>query len=171
VARPRKPKPKAQLSGKPVAAPSALYEVEIIPAAAAVYAKLYKNMKDAEARGEQASAHHTTFRMVQEAIKTIIPRNPIDKTYGLSGPLSSFFRIKKGRMRICWAANSQTKRVTILFISETMRKEGDANDPYNIFTKLVMSGAFEKFLAPTLGIPTPPKSFAVAVGSGIHQIQ
>ncbi len=171
MARPRKAKPKAQLSGKPVAAPSPLYEVEIIPAAAAVYAKLYQNMKDAEGRGAQVSAHHTTFRMVQEAIKTIIPSNPIDKAYGLSGPLSSFFRIKKGRLRICWAANSETRKVTILFISETLRKEGDVNDPYNLFTKLVMSGAFEKFLAPTLGLPKPPKSFAAAIGSERHQIQ
>jgi mRNA-degrading endonuclease RelE of RelBE toxin-antitoxin system len=148
VARPRKGKPKSQPPPKSVSAPSAPYEVEIVPTAAAVYTKLHQNMKNAEAKGEQNSAHHTTFRMVQEAIKTIIPRNPIDKNYGLSGPLSGYFRIKKGRMRICWAANSVTRKVTILFISETLRKEGDANDPYNIFTRLVMSGAFEKFLAP-----------------------
>lgn len=171
MAKPRKPKAKAQSSEKPVVAPSLPYEVEIIPSAAAVYSKLYQNMKDAEARGEQSSAHHTAFRMVQEAIKTIIPRNPIDKAYGLSGPLSSFFRIKKGRMRICWAANSETRKVTILFISETLRKQGDANDPYNIFTKLVMSGAFEKFLAPSLGLPKPPRDFAAAIGGNIAQIQ
>jgi mRNA-degrading endonuclease RelE of RelBE toxin-antitoxin system len=147
MAKPRKKQRKAQPSEqKPMAAPSALYEVEMVPSAEAVYKKLYQNMKDAEARGEESSSHHTTFRMVQEAIKTIIPRNPIDRSYGLSGPLSKYFRIKKGRMRICWAANSATRRVTILFISETMRKEGDASDPYNIFTKRVMSGEFQKFL-------------------------
>jgi len=170
MAKSRKTHRKAQPSKqKPVAAPSALYEVEMIPAAENVYKKLYQNMKDAEARGEESSSHHTTFRMVQEAIKTIIPRNPIDRSYGLSGPLSNYFRIKKGRMRICWAANSTTRKVTILFISETMRKEGDANDPYNIFTKLVMSGKFQQFLSPSWGIPQPPRSFTATAGA--HQIQ
>lgn len=136
----------------------------MIPSAEAVYAKLFKNMKDAEARGDTASSHHTKFRMVQDAIKNIIPRNPIDKSYGLSGPLSDYFRIKKGRMRICWAASSANRKVTILFISETMRKEGDANDPYEIFTKLALSGEFDKFIG-KMGLPIPPRAFAAAVGS------
>jgi mRNA-degrading endonuclease RelE of RelBE toxin-antitoxin system len=170
MAKPRKKHRKAQSpEQKPAAAPSALYEVEMVPSAEAVYKKLYQNMKDAEARGEESSSHHTTFRMVQDAIKTIIPRNPIDRSYGLSGPLSKYFRIKKGRMRICWAANSATRKVTILFISETMRKEGDVNDPYNIFTKLAMSGEFQKFLGPSWGIPQPPRSFAASAGA--HQVQ
>jgi mRNA-degrading endonuclease RelE of RelBE toxin-antitoxin system len=131
---------------KPAVSALAPYEIEMVPSAEAVYRKLFQNMQDAEARGEKSSSHHTTFRMVQEVIKTIIPRNPIDRSYGLSGPLSKYFRIKKGRMRICWAANSARRKITILFISETMRKEGDASDPYNIFTKRVMSGEFQKFL-------------------------
>jgi hypothetical protein len=131
---------------KPAPVVLAPYEIEMVPSAEAVYRTLFQNMQDAEARGEKSSSHHTTFRMVQEVIKTIIPRNPIDRSYGLSGPLSKYFRIKKGRMRICWAANSAARKVTILFISETMRKEGDASDPYNIFTKRVVSGEFQKFL-------------------------
>ncbi len=170
MAKSRKKHRKAQPSEqKPATAPSALYTVEMVPSAEAVYKQLYQNMKEADARGEESSIHHTTFRMVEEAIKTIIPRNPIDRSFGLSGPLSKYFRIKKGRMRICWAANSATKKVTILFISETMRKEGDANDPYNIFTKLVMSGEFQKFLGPSWGIPQPPRSFAASAGA--HQVQ
>lgn len=148
MAKPHKrPRKKQASEQKPVVivAP-ATYLVEMVPSAEAVYRKLYQNMQDAEARGEKSSSHHTTFRMVQEVIKTIIPRNPIDRSYGLSGPLSKYFRIKKGRMRICWAANSAARKVTILFISETMRKEGDASDPYNIFPKRVMSGEFQKFL-------------------------
>jgi len=139
----RKAKAPEQKLATTVLAP---YEIEMVPSAEAVYRKLFQNMQDAEARGEKSSSHHTTFRMVQEVIKTIIPRNPIDRSYGLSGPLSKYFRIKKGRMRICWAADSAARKATILFISETMRKEGDANDPYNIFTKRVMSGEFQKFL-------------------------
>jgi mRNA-degrading endonuclease RelE of RelBE toxin-antitoxin system len=146
MAKPHKKRLKTPAPEQKPPAAVAPYLIEMVPSAEAVYRKLHQNMHDAEARGEKSSSHHTTFRMIQEVIKTIIPRNPIDRSYGLSGPLSKYFRIKKGRMRICWAANSATRKVTILFISETMRKEGDASDPYNIFTKRVMSGEFQKFL-------------------------
>jgi len=81
--------------------------------------------------------------MVQEAIKTIIPQNPLDKKYALSGNLSNIFRIKKGRYRICWIASSL---IFVLFISETLRKDGDANDPYRLFTKMAMTGEFDTML-------------------------
>jgi mRNA-degrading endonuclease RelE of RelBE toxin-antitoxin system len=81
--------------------------------------------------------------MIEDAIRNFIPRHPIDKQFGLTGPLSKLFRIKKGRHRICWAASSQRRKVCILFISETMRKAGDANDPYKIFQKLVESGQYD----------------------------
>jgi hypothetical protein len=168
MSKPRKGRRKKESKKEePVASSTAPYEVEIIPAALAVYRKLFQNMRDAEARGERSSSHHTTFRMVQDAIKNQIPRNPIDRSFGLAGPLSSFFRVKKGRMRICWAASSATRRVTILFISETLRKDGDANDPYVIFTKLALSGGFDKFLG-SLGLP-PPRALAASAGG--YQLQ
>lgn len=137
--------------------PSSLpYEVSFTDAAFEVYDKLHQNMVDAEKQGKVASEHHTKFRMVEEAIKKIIPADPINKKYGLSGPLSQFFRTKKGRMRICWAASSAKRAVCILFISETLRKEGDVNDPYNIFTKLVMSGAYHDILNQMVGV-TPAR--------------
>src|ERR1700722_9384803 len=123
---------KRQRTGKSTATnpPRALvapYEVFFSDAAAKVYASLHRKMADAEARGETSSAHHTKFRMVEEVIKKVIPFDPLNKRFGLSGPLSRFFRIKKGRHRICWAASSENRIVCILFISETLRKEGDVD--------------------------------------------
>jgi len=140
--------------------PPVPYDVEMSDSAAGVYKDLYQKMKIAEARGDSSSAHHTVFRMVEDVIKNVIPQDPINKRYGLSGPLSRFFRMKKGRYRICWAASSQKRKVIILFISETLRKEGDANDPYNIFTKLVMSGKFDDVLSRLAGA-TPSRNFPI----------
>lgn len=168
MGKPRKKHQRPQSVEEKPTAPLAPYAVEMTPSAEAVYRKLYQNMKAAESRGDQSSGHHTTFRMVQDAIKNIIPRDPVNRAYGLSGPLSNYFRIRKGRLRICWAACSKTRKVCILFISETLRKEGDINDPYNIFTKLAMSGEFDKFLG-QMGIPKPPRSLAASAGA--FQIQ
>lgn len=85
-----------------------------------------------------------------------IPHDPINKRYALSGPLANIFRMKKGRLRICWLASSQKREVTVLFISETLRKEGDVRDPYKVFTDLVMSGRFDEVFD-RLGVKRPTR--------------
>lgn len=129
------------------------YHVFLTDSARAVYADLYNKNKEAE-EGDPTNAACTTFRMVQEAIKVIIPHNPIDRKYALTGPLANLFRLKKGRHRICWIASSEHRTIFIIFISETLRKEGDANDPYRILTKMVMTGELDPMLN-KLGIRKP----------------
>jgi mRNA-degrading endonuclease RelE of RelBE toxin-antitoxin system len=130
------------------------YHVFLTDSASAVYVDLYNKNKEAEARGDPTNAACTTFRMVQEAIKVIIPYNPIDRKYALTGPLANLFRLKKGRHRICWIASSEHRTIFIIFISETLRKEGDANDPYRILTKMVMTGELDPIFK-KLGIRKP----------------
>jgi mRNA-degrading endonuclease RelE of RelBE toxin-antitoxin system len=108
--------------------------MEPTKAASTVYSDLYNKNREAERKGEPTHSACTTFRMVQEAVKVIIPQNPIDRKYALSGSLANIFRIKKGRYRICWIASSQHRMIFILFISESLRKDGDVNDPYRLFT-------------------------------------
>lgn len=122
------------------------YEVDMTASAEAIYVAMARAAKEAEASGNYASAHCTTFNMVREAVKRIIPNDPVNKRYALRGDLANIFRLRKGRMRICWIASSSMRRVCILFISESLRKEGDANDPYVIFTNLLESGVFDQII-------------------------
>jgi mRNA-degrading endonuclease RelE of RelBE toxin-antitoxin system len=115
--------------------------------AEAVYLALARKAKSAEAEGNYASSHCTTFNMVREAVRHIIPNDPINRRHALRGDLSNIFRLRKGRLRICWIASSRIRRVCILFISESLRKEGDANDPYVIFQGLLDSGMFDTIIA------------------------
>ncbi|MGA3262920.1 MAG: hypothetical protein ABSC47_02620 [Terracidiphilus sp.] len=97
------------------------YTVEMTASAEAVYADLYRKAKAAEANGRHESAHCTIFNMVKEAVKTIIPNDPLNKRYALRGKLSNIFRLRKGRLRICWIVSSQMRRICILFIAQTLR--------------------------------------------------
>jgi len=115
---------------------------------------LASKSKVAELKGDPTNAACTTFRMVKEAIKIIIPQSPVDRKYALSGNLANIFRIKKGRHRICWIASTQHRVIFILFISESLRKDGDANDPYRVFAKMVMTGEFDSMFD-QLGITKP----------------
>jgi mRNA-degrading endonuclease RelE of RelBE toxin-antitoxin system len=124
MAKRRAGKPSAKSPAPQPAASPAPYDVEFSEAAFREYEKLYRKMQEAENRGDRHSGHHTIFRMVEEVIKVFIPRNPVNKDYGLHGSLSEFFRVKKGRLRICWAASSQKRRVCILFISELSASRG-----------------------------------------------
>ncbi|MGA7110097.1 MAG: type II toxin-antitoxin system YhaV family toxin [Terracidiphilus sp.] len=122
------------------------YEVDMTKTAELVYMNLARLSKAAESAGDYVNAHCTTFHMVQDAIKRIIPSDPLNKGHALRGDLSNIFRLRKGRLRICWIASSQMRRVCILFISESLRKEGDANDPYAIFKSLLDSGMFDTMI-------------------------
>jgi len=136
------------VKGKPEAksppTSSAPYDVDMTASAEAVYVDLYARAHEAEANGDPTNAICTKFRMVEEAIERIIPRDPLNKRHALRDDFANIFRLQKGRLRICWIASSKMRRVCILFISETQRKEGDANDPYRMFAKLLMSGELDE---------------------------
>jgi len=155
---PKKPRAgQGKVSGKRSATVSlAPYEVELTKSAELVYADLYHRAVDAESKGDPTNSVCTTFRMVRDAIKNIIPSDPTNKRYALAGELSNIFRLHKGRLRICWIASSAQRKVCILFISETLRKEGDVNDPYRVFSKRLAAGEFDELFS-RMGVRRPPR--------------
>lgn len=122
---------------------SIAYGIDMTASAEEGYMDLARKAKAAERNGNYASAHIASFNMVRDAIKKTIANDPLNKKYGLRDELSNMFRLRKGRLRICWIASSRMHRVCILFISETVRKEGDASDPYVIFQNMVDAGKFD----------------------------
>jgi len=122
------------------------YAVDMTASAESVYKDLYLKCKAAKDLGHSENAHCTTFSMIQEAVKKIIPNDPHSKAHALRGHLSNLFRLRKGRWRIVWIASSAQRRVCILYISETMRKDGDPNDPYEVFQRQYDSGQFDEIL-------------------------
>ncbi len=140
-------KPKIKASASPSVTAPLLYDVDMTATAEAVYRELGRKAKEAEQRGDYTNSHITTFEMVKDVIKRVIPSDPLNRKYGLRGELSNIFRIRKGRMRICWIASSKMHRVLILFISETLRKEGDANDPYVILRNIMDSGNLDQYFS------------------------
>jgi hypothetical protein len=156
MSRSKRPRAYArQKRATPSVSASGPYVTELSAAAKAVYISLHQKMKEAEARGDASSAHHTVFRMIHEAIHTLIPHDPINRKNALSGELSGIFRIRKGRHRICWIASSRTRKIAILFISETLRKDGDTNDPYAIFNRMVRDGEFNELMRKVSQQKTP----------------
>jgi mRNA-degrading endonuclease RelE of RelBE toxin-antitoxin system len=141
MARSKRHKARGQESSAPSSLP---FEVDMTASAEEIYKDLYRKARAAENRGDYGSSHCTTFDMVRDAVKRIIPADPFNKKYALRGELSNMFRIRKGRLRICWIASSKMHRVCILFISESLRKEGDAQDPYVILQNMVDAGKFDE---------------------------
>jgi mRNA-degrading endonuclease RelE of RelBE toxin-antitoxin system len=132
------------------------YRVELTPTAQKSYEEIYADAQACIEAGDGSNAKVVTLRMVDDAIDNIIPHDPLAVRNALSGPLSNLFRVKKGRMRIYYAASSKERKVVILFISQTLRKAGDVNDPYSIFTRLVMTGRFDQVFA-QLNVRIPPR--------------
>jgi hypothetical protein len=116
------------------------FTIDMTEPAETAYREFRQRSIDAESRGETQNQHCTTFRMVNHAIRTLIPADPTNKKYALHGPFANFFRIAKGRLRIVWAVSLADRAILIIYISNTPRKEGDAQDPYEILGRYAKAG-------------------------------
>lgn len=130
------------------------YTVELTELAEESYRKIYNEARPHLERGENSHPGVKKLRIVDECIDTLIPHDPFHPDRALAGSLSNVYRVKKGRMRICYVGSSKEATLVILYISETPRKQGDKQDPYALFTKLVMSGQYDKIFS-QLGIKSP----------------
>jgi mRNA-degrading endonuclease RelE of RelBE toxin-antitoxin system len=116
------------------------FEVQLSEVAEKTYTDMFRASQACLDRGDEGNSHVKRFRMIEEVLDRIIPHDPLAPERRLSGALSGVFRVKKGRMRICYLADPTEQVVRVIYISETSRKDGDSNDPYRILTKLINSG-------------------------------
>ena len=130
------------------------YRIDLSLTAEKTYIDLFEKAKPHLEAGNTTHPLVKRLRIVDECIDSIIPNQPFSKEKALSGVLSTIFRVKKGRMRICYIGSSAAYHIIVLYISETDRKDGDRNDPYMIFSKMVLSGKFDNFFD-TLGMKRP----------------
>jgi len=122
------------------------YTIELTDIAEAVYNRLCEDAQACLGRGDETNSKVKQLRIVDDVLDRIIPHDPFAPERGLSGSLSGIYRIKKGRLRICYVGNSKTRKITVLYISATPRKEGDSHDPYKVLTQLIKSGKFDAVL-------------------------
>ena len=132
------------------------YTIKLTKTAKQTYIKLHTAAEICLRAGDNSNAKVKAFRMVEEAINVLIPHDPFERSRALTGPLTNLFRIRKGRIRICYIGSSEKREIVILYISETPRKAGDMEDPYELFTNIVLSGRFDKIFD-NLGVRPPPR--------------
>jgi mRNA-degrading endonuclease RelE of RelBE toxin-antitoxin system len=132
------------------------YTIELSDVAEKVYERIYEDAQACLKRGDESNSKVKQLRIVDDVLDRLIPHDPFAPERGLSGFLSGIFRIKKGRTRICYVGSSEHRKITVLYISDTPRKEGDSRDPYKVLTRLVKSGKFDDLLD-NLGVQTPLK--------------
>lgn len=83
---------------------------------------------------------------VRRAVEEIIPQDPDRPEYRLTGELKKYRRFKQGlqRYRLFFCFSSQPRIILYLYLNDErhLRKEGDKNDPYEVFKKFIMQGTF-----------------------------
>jgi toxin YhaV len=86
-----------------------------------------------------------TYR-VRKSIEEIIPENPDRPDYRLTGELKKYRRYKQGlqRYRLFFCFSNQPRIILYLYLNDErhLRKEGDKNDPYEVFKKFIKQGVF-----------------------------
>lgn len=87
------------------------------------------------------------YAAVMRAIKEIIPSDPLASKFALTGPLKNYRRVKKlglpNRYRLFFKVFQapEQKSIFILWLGYP-RKQGDKNDCYTAFQKMVKRGDF-----------------------------
>ena len=122
------------------------YNVSLTASAKAVYLEMRRRSLEAESKGNHRSAHCKTFRIVDDAIRRLIPADPTNSKFALHRPLHNFFRIAKGRLRIVWAVAPEHRELLIVFIADTLRKDGDVSDPYAILGAMQKAGFLKEMI-------------------------
>ncbi len=83
---------------------------------------------------------------IRKAVEEIIPENPDRLEYQLSGELRKYRRYKQGlqRYRLFFCFSNQPRIILYLYLNDEkhLRKEGDKNDPYEVFKKFIKQGTF-----------------------------
>lgn len=86
------------------------------------------------------------FLAVREIVSDIVPSNPQDQTYMLTGQLAKFRRVKghglPKRYRMFFVFSTDAKAIIFLYLNDgsTLRQQGSRKDPYAVFTKFMESG-------------------------------
>jgi toxin YhaV len=106
---------------------------------------------------------HPTVKLlvaITIGIEEKIPSDPNAKYFALTGALRKYSRMKKmglpSRYRLFFRVfdTSEMKAIVILWLGYP-RKEGDKNDCYEIFTKMVERGEFPANIADLVVIESP----------------
>lgn len=83
---------------------------------------------------------------VRRADQTIIPQNPDRRDCRLKGTLRRYRRYKQGlrRYRLFFCFSDAPPIILYLYLNDEkhLRKDGDKNDPYEQFQRLVSKGLF-----------------------------
>ena len=90
------------------------YTLELTENAERTYLRLREDAQRCLECGDRTNSQVTLFNMVEELLDKIIPHDPFAHDRGLSGPLSACFRVKKGRLRVCYTGSSKQRKITIL---------------------------------------------------------
>lgn len=86
------------------------------------------------------------FLAVRNVVSDIVPNNPLDPRYLLSGQLARFRRVKghglPTRYRLFFVFSTEAKAVIFLYLNDgsSLRQEGGRRDPYALFSTLMESG-------------------------------
>jgi mRNA-degrading endonuclease RelE of RelBE toxin-antitoxin system len=96
------------------------YKIELTATAEQSYERVYSEAKPHLDSGETSHRKVKLLRFIDECIDKIIPYDPFNAKRALVGALSNVFRVKKGRIRICYIGSSRDR----------LRIPGDVNGAF-----------------------------------------
>jgi toxin YhaV len=127
-----------------------------------------KRLREKDPEGYRSHPKAKLLAAIVRIITHDVPRDPGHSDFRQGGTLgtayTSWFRAKfHGRFRLFFRFDSQWKAIIYAWVNldSGLRKEGDKNDPYNVFRRMLERGrpptSFEELLRESKGLALPPE--------------
>jgi len=141
------------------------------PAFQAQFDRLVAEVERLRDRDPEGYRQHPQAKLLATVLRIItrdVPRDPGDKTFRQGGTLGAehtgWLRAKfHQRFRLFFRYDSRRKAIVYAWMNDEggLRKEGDRNDPYAVFRRMLQRGAppasFEELLREAHGLALPPE--------------
>jgi toxin YhaV len=129
--------------------------------------ELVERLRERDPAGYQGHPKTKLLATVMRIITHDIPRDPSHSDFRQGGTLGSaytaWFRAKfHRRFRLFYRFDSHRKAIIYAWMNDDggLRKEGDRNDPYNVFRRMLERGkpptSFDDLLRESRGLSLPP---------------
>lgn len=102
-----------------------------------------RRLRESDPEGWRAHPNAKLLRRLLTIMWQEIPADPNREDYRLKGPLARWRRVATGRYRLFYRFDSQARVIAFCWLNAEggLRKDGDANDPYQVFGRLLSRGS------------------------------
>ena len=146
-----------------------MYVVDITETAQRVYERVYAEAEACRINGDLTNSKVDLLRWLDDAIDTELLHDPFCQSRSLEG-VAALYQYSGSKLRIGYTGSKHSPLITILYICDTLRKEGRASDPHSELMRMIRTGQIDHVFD-KLGLREPQRRAFLQVYQELKQAE